>query len=343
MSKKIRSAIVGCGVIGPTHAKSLADIPNAELVAVCDIMPERAEKLAAAYPGVTAYTDYKTMLDKADFDLIHVCLPSGMHADFGVMAAQSGRNVLTEKPIDVTLQAADRLIEACDKQGVTLSVISQRRWDDGIVQAKKWIDAGRLGKLTTGISRTTWFRAQSYYDSGEWRGTWALDGGGALTNQSVHYVDLLQYLMGEVEEVTAYCATLSHQRIEVEDLAVAALKFKSGALGLLEGNTTAFPGFDTSLEVFGTEGGVLTRDGHIEQYKFADAQWKIGEALPGEAASDPTAIRLDLHATQISDVVNAILEKRAPAITGRDGRVPMAVILAVYESARKGAPVKVSY
>jgi predicted dehydrogenase len=229
MQKIVRSAVVGLGAIGPTHVQAVRNIENAKLVAVCDIVAEKAKAMAEAN-DCKAYFDFDTMLRDPDIDLVHICLPSGMHAEFGVRAARAGKNVLVEKPIDVTLEAADRLIAVCEEAGVVLSCISQHRFDDAMIEAHKALEQGLFGKLTFGGSHTKWYRSQGYYDSGDWRGTYALDGGGALMNQSVHYVDMLQYMMGDVDEVFAYCATLAHERIEVEDVAAATIKFKSGAL-----------------------------------------------------------------------------------------------------------------
>ena len=353
--KKIRCAVVGLGAIGPTHIKSIQEIENAELYAVCDIVPEKAEKYAAEN-GCKAFTDFDTMLQDPAIDLVHICLPSGMHADFGIRAAKAGKNVLVEKPIDVTLEAADRLIRACHEAGVVLSCISQHRFDPDIAQAKADIDAGKLGRIVFGGSHTKWYRSQEYYDSGDWRGTWELDGGGALMNQSVHYVDMVQFLAGPVVEVSAQTACLAHERIEVEDVAVATLKFENGALGLLEGNTAAFPGFVTRLDIYGTDGSIIIEDNKFKEYVTRDdvvgsnfytpevKKKELGADAPKEkTGASSAAITNNAHASQIQDVVNAILEEREPAVTGEKARAPLAIILAVYESARNGGkPVKVN-
>ncbi len=341
MSKIIRCGVVGCGAIGPNHAKGISVNPKAKLVAVCDIIKERADKIASQYEGVAVYTDYETMLNEAQLDLVHVCLPSGMHADFGCMAAKKGINVITEKPIDVTLEAADRLIRTCRECGVKLSTISQHRFDPDLAELKRWVDEGRLGKLTTGCSHTKWHRSQEYYDSGDWRGTWALDGGGALMNQSVHYVDMLQYMLGEVEEVYAYCETLTHERIEVEDVAVASVKFKSGAVGMIEGNTTAYPGFCTRLDVYGSKGGVIIENDRFREWKIGEEKWRAEDDKDKAQAAGSAVLYGNSHARQIADVVDAILENREPLITGQAARHPLAIILAIYESARTHQPVQV--
>ncbi len=336
--KKIRCGIVGLGQIGPLHCEAVSLVENAELACVCDLVESKAKEYAEKYN--CDYTlSFDEMIARDDIDLVHICLPSGMHAEFGIKAAKAGKHVIVEKPIDVSLEAADRLIAACRDAGVKLSCISQHRFDPDIAYLKKAIEEGALGKITFGGSHTKWYRSQEYYDSGDWRGTWALDGGGALMNQSVHYVDMVQYLCGPVSEIQAQCATLSHERIEVEDVAVATLKFKSGALGLLEGNTTAYPGFYTRLDIYGTKGGVViendvVKEWRVDGYPAPDAVQQNG---PKGAAS--AVIYGKSHTRQISDVVNAILEDRDPLVTGEEARAPLAIVLGVYESARENKTV----
>jgi len=349
--KQVGCAVVGLGAIGPTHVKALANIENARLVAVCDIVEEKARQTAEAQ-NCKYYTDFDEMLLDPEIDLVHLCVPSGYHAQLGIRAAKAGKHVLTEKPIDITLEAADALIAACREAGVVLSCISQHRFDPAIVEAKQAIDEGKFGKLTFGGSYTKWYRSQAYYDSGDWRGTWELDGGGALMNQSVHYVDMLQYLCGPVREVTAYCVTRAHERIEVEDVAVAIVKFENGCVGTLEGTTAGYPGYYTRLDVYGTDGSVVIEADKIREIHFRAEEGDSGfyggaerkaeqtkEGKVGGAAS--AAIEGDAHQAQIQDVVDAILEGRDPAVTGEKARHPLAIILAVYESSRKGCAVTV--
>lgn len=333
---------MGLGAIGPTHVDCIRAARGARLVAVCDRVEEKALRYANEN-GCRAYTDYEQLLKDDEVDLVHICVPSGDHANLGVLAAQAGKHVLVEKPIDVTLEAADRLIEACDRAGVVLSCISQHRFADDMIALKAAMDAGELGKLTFGGSYTKWYRTQEYYDSGDWRGTWALDGGGALMNQSVHYVDMMQWVCGEVEEVTAYCGTLAHERIEVEDVAAAIVKFKNGGLGMLEGNTTAYPGYSQRLDVYGTQGSVIIENDVIQHWHIMgqpDRQ-PASRAQEGSTGAGSSAIASSCHGRQIQNVIDAIREGRAPAITGRDARHPLAIILAVYESARTGRSARV--
>jgi predicted dehydrogenase len=341
MSVPLKFAIVGCGVIAPVHARSIAEIEGAALTAVCDIIPEKAHTLGEAF-GAPAFTDVDAMLRAADIDVVIVLTPSGLHARVGIAAAQAGKHVIVEKPMDVTLEKADALIDACRAAGVKLGCISQHRFDPAVVALKEAVQAGKLGQLNFGGSHTKWYRAQEYYDSGDWRGTWSLDGGGALINQSIHYVDLLQYIMGPVEEIHAYCATRAHQRIEVEDIAVASMRFRSGALGLLEGTTAAYPGFCARLDIYGTGGSVIIENDQVTAWELT-----CGEGCPAEpvetgfiGGTSSKDIMHFAHRRQIADFVRAVRENREPLVNGAEGRKALEIVLAVYESARTGRPVR---
>lgn len=339
--KPLNFAIIGCGVIATTHARSIDELPDARLVAVCDILPERAQALAEKYPA-DVYQDYREVLEREDVDVVAVLTPSGLHADIGIDAARAGKHVLVEKPMDISLEKADALIEACRQAGVKLGCISQHRFDPAIMALKQAVEEQKLGQLNFGASHTKWYRSQAYYDSGTWRGTWALDGGGALINQSIHYVDMLQYIMGPVEELHAYCATRAHERIEVEDVAVASLKFRSGAVGLLEGSTLAYPGFCARLDVYGSLGSVIIENEQVIAWKLISGEPCPVEPHPvgfigGTSSHD---IWHHAHKRQIADMVAAIQEDREPLVNGEEGRKPLEIVLAVYESARTGRPVR---
>jgi UDP-N-acetyl-2-amino-2-deoxyglucuronate dehydrogenase len=353
--EKIGFGIVGGGVIGPLHAQAIGAQPDARLVAVCDIVPGAAEKLASQY-GAEAMTDLDAMLARDDIQIVNVCVPSGLHAEIGIKAAQAGKHVVCEKPIDITLDAADRLTAACEAAGVKLQVISQHRFSASMQRLKRAIDDGSLGRLVMGNAEIFWYRAQAYYDSGGWRGTWSLDGGGCLMNQGVHYVDLLRWAMGPVTSVTAKMGTLAHERIEVEDAAVAVIQFANGAIGSLIGTTDAFPGYTCRLEIVGTEGSVILEDGEIKAWNLKSEMGEVGAygrskeekkadaATNGKAsdqgAADPAAISWGGHAYEIRDLIDAIHEGRAVALPGNEARNALELILAVYRSAETGREVK---
>ena len=225
--------IVGCGMIAKFHARAIAEITGAKLVACYNRTTPKAEALAAEFGG-QAYTDLDAMLAREDLQIVTVCSPSGAHMEPTLAAARAGKHVIVEKPLDVTLERCDAMIRACEEAGVKLATIFPSRFHRSSQLLKQAVEAGRFGKLTLGDAYVKWFRTQKYYDSGAWRGTWQFDGGGALMNQAIHSVDLLLWLMGDVVEVSAYTTLLAHERIEVEDVAIATLRFKSGALGVID-------------------------------------------------------------------------------------------------------------
>ncbi len=338
---KVRYGIVGCGVIYHWHAEVLQHLSDiAELTAVSDSDPA---KLAAAVQesGARGTTDYSELAADPDVDAVIVCVPSGLHADIALAALNQGKHVLTEKPMDVTLQRADAMIAAARESGRILACVSQNRYGAGIRQLHEWLDAGRLGKLVYGEAAVKWHRSQEYYDSAGWRGTWALDGGGALMNQGVHYADQLRWAMGKPKTVTARMGTLGHERIEVEDVVTSTIEFENGALGTLTATTCAYPGFETRLEVYGTEGSVRIVNNELEIARFTDgSEYTSGAVnIADTGSSHPTALGSYLHSLQVKDFTLAILEGRQPEITAQDGRDALELVLAVYEAARTGGVV----
>ncbi|HEY6313976.1 MAG TPA: Gfo/Idh/MocA family oxidoreductase [Streptosporangiaceae bacterium] len=347
--------IVGTGVIAAWHADAIAllsktglsktGLPEARLVAVTDVAPGAAAAFAAARGG-TAEPDLAALLARRDIEVVCVCVPSGLHASVGVQAAKAGKHLVVEKPIDVSLDAADRLIEAAEAAGVALTVISQHRFDPGLVELKRLLGAGALGRLVLGEASTKWYRSQAYYDSAAWRGTYAMDGG-SLMNQGVHYVDLLRWCMGPVAEVTAVCSTQAHQ-IEVEDTSLAIIRFASGAVGTILSSTAAFPGFPQRLEITGTEGTVIVEDGQIVRRALrtpggdGPAPAAAPASVAASAAADPAALgslEVASHAAQIADLLAAVDSGREPAVSGQSAREALEIVLAVYESSRAGRPV----
>jgi predicted dehydrogenase len=329
------------------HADAIAALPSARLVAVTDVDVSAAEALAASR-GAAAERDLDALLARGDVDVVCVCVPSGQHAELGMRAGKAGKHLVVEKPVDVTLEAADRLIRAARAAGVALTVISQHRFDPGLIEARRLIDEGALGRLVLGEASTKWYRSQAYYDSAAWRGTWAMDGG-SLLNQGIHYVDLLRWCMGPVAEVTAVCTTQAHQ-IEAEDTSLAIVRFTSGAVGTIMSSTAAFPGFPQRLEITGTKGTVIIEDGRLVSRAFGDGKQaadggaQLAEGGPrlgagAGAGADPVALDFSGHAAQLADLLAAIDEGRAPAVDGEAGRAALEIVCAVYESSRSGRPV----
>jgi UDP-N-acetyl-2-amino-2-deoxyglucuronate dehydrogenase len=318
MSAPLGLAIVGVGVAARYHAQAIARTPDARLVAVCRSDAGGAAAAAAEF-GVPCETSVETLLARPDVDAVVLCTPSGLHAVQAVAAAHAGKHVLVEKPMALTLGDADAMIGACAAADVRLGVVFQRRTEPAHQALHKAVAAGDLGALVLGTVRVPYFRSPAYYASAAWRGTWAGDGGGALMNQGIHLVDLLLWLMGDVEEVHAYAATRTHA-IETEDCLSATLRFTSGALGSIVATTAAAPGFPHALEVYGTRGGVQVAD---------------------QAHAGATGLELTGHAHIVADFAEAVRDGRAPMVDGREGRGSLAVVLAAYESARTGRPVRV--
>jgi UDP-N-acetyl-2-amino-2-deoxyglucuronate dehydrogenase len=328
--------IVGTGTIADFHAEAIGLVPGARLVAVTDVDQERALVFAGQH-GCAATAGLDELLARDDVDVVAVCVPSGQHAEVGVRAAAAGKHLVVEKPIDVSLDAADRLIAAAEAAGVVVTVISQHRFDPGLIELRRLIDGGALGRLLLGQASTKWWRGQEYYDSADWRGTWAMDGG-ALMNQGIHYADLLTWLLGPVAEVSALTATQAHV-MEAEDCALATVRFASGALGTITATTSVVPGFAQRLEISGTEGSAVIEDGVLVYQGFRDGRELATAAAGAGAAASATDLGVAAHAAQLADLLAAIDAGRAPSVTAADGRATLALVDAVYRSARDGRPV----
>jgi UDP-N-acetyl-2-amino-2-deoxyglucuronate dehydrogenase len=359
--REIGFAIVGCGVIGPWHAGAIARTEGARLVACVDVDKERAKACADKYvgwlkeAGITKaggnskpalYTSHKAMLKRDDVDVVCICVPSGDHSKIGIDAANAGKHIISEKPLDITLEKMDAFIAAAKANNVKLAAIFQRRFVPNSIRIKEAIQKGRLGKILQADCTIKWYRSQEYYDSGDWRGTWELDGGGCLMNQGVHGVDLLQWLAGPVKWVQAWAATTDRERIEVETQAIAIVGFKNGAHGIIQGSTVCWPGEPIVHSIFGTKGAAGLHDERLAKWRFMKPKKEDETMLEtanvkekSDAGANPIAALGapgDTHYPQIKDMVEAIREDRAPACTGDDARHAVEIILAIYESARRG-------
>lgn len=336
MDRTLRFAVVGCGRIAPRHAQSLQDLQashNVQLAAVCDSVPSRAQHLAKTY-NTWSYTDYQAVLDDPQVDVVSLCVPSGLHASMGQEAARAGKHVLTEKPMALNLRDADALIETCHSAGVTLGVVLQNRFNPPMRDLRALVDSGRLGRLLLGSATVRWYRPQDYYDDG-WHGTWSMDGG-ALMNQSIHHIDALQWLMGEVESVFAYTGTLVH-RMEAEDVGVVVVRFKSGALATIEGSTVTYPeNLEGSVALFGERGSVKVGGTALNRKVFWKVEGQIEQErdmLSREMIDPPTVYGFS-HREQITEMIDAIRKGRLPSTHGQEGRRSVELVTAIYESAR---------
>jgi predicted dehydrogenase len=339
--------IIGCGMISNFHARAIADTEGAQLIGVADQIPEPAVKFAENH-GCTAYESVEAMLADPKINAVSVCTPSGAHMEPALAVAAARKHVIVEKPLEVTTERCDQIIDGCDQAGVRLVAIFQSRFHESAQLMKQAVEEGRFGKVTMGDAYVKWYRSQEYYDSGAWRGTWKMDGGGALMNQAIHSVDLLLWLMGPVAEISAMTATLTHKRIEVEDVAVANLKFKSGALGVIEATTTAYPGALKRIEICGNEGSAVLEEEDITQWQFANEtpeddairERMAGKNKTGGGASDPAAIGHHGHTLMFTEAVAAINENRPSILDGSEGRRSIEVIRAIYKSAETGQIVR---
>jgi predicted dehydrogenase len=319
----MRHALVGCGGIGGIHARVLGHLEGSVISVLCDVVRERADDYAQRYGGRAVYS-LDDVLAADDVDLIHICTPSGMHADQAVACLQANKHVIIEK------------------SSAKATCIFQNRFLFGCEQAKAVVESGKLGKLVMGDSYLKWYRSQAYYDSGEWRATWELDGGGCLMNQGVHYVDLVQWLMGPVQSVYAICDTLSHD-IVVEDCAAAVLRYANGAIGVIEATTSAAPGLDWRIEIQGDQGSVSLRNGNIEHWRFLDKE--LDRQAPAEeaplqaAGSDPRNIPDKAHLAQIDGMRQAIWHDLPVPVPVHEARNAVEIIRAIYQSSRTGQPV----
>jgi len=330
-------------MISRYHAQAIAAIPDAQLVGCFNHNHERAASFANEF-GCQAYSNLSDLLANPDIHVVTICTPSGAHLDPALAAAQAGKHLLVEKPLEITLERCDAMISACEAAGTLLGAILPSRFSPANVALKRAIEAGRFGRLTLGDTYVKWWRTQEYYDGGGWRGTWALDGGGAFMNQAIHNVDLLYWFMGDVQEVCGLTSTLAHERIEVEDVGNAIVRFKNGALGTLEASTSVFPGLLKKTEIHGTTGSAIVEQDSIILWDFQtplpeDAvlleKYGTGNEVTGGAA-DPKAISFIGHQRQFEDFIAAIREGRQPVINGHEGRKSVELILAIYESSRTG-------
>lgn len=339
---KLRVGIVGCGRIAPSHGEALTKMlsDQADLVAVCDIIPERAATFADRFGVQSFYTDYQEMLQRPDIDIIIICTPSGGHAEQGIMAAKAGKHVVVEKPMALSLRDADQLIKACDDAGVTLGVVHQNRFNKAIKLVRSAIDQGRFGALTHLNAAIRWYRDQAYYDAAPWRGTWAQDGG-VLMNQSIHNIDLLQWMAGAPPiEIYAYTATRMH-KIEAEDVAVAIVKFSNGAFGIIEAASTTYPrNLEETLNIFGATGSVIVGGvavNRIEAWRFGDDAEE--QSILANQQADPPTVYGFGHSELLRDVIEAIRNRRKPCVDGIEGRKALELILGIYHAVRFNRPV----
>jgi predicted dehydrogenase len=338
-------AIIGCGRISHNHFAAALE-NNLNIVAVADILPGAMQEKLAVYDlldQVKQYQDYKEMLENEDLDLISICTESGKHAQIALDCMDHNINLIIEKPIALSLEDADAMIEKAEQRNLVLCSCHQNRFNKSIAKIREAIDNKRFGKLLHGAAHIRWNRGKQYYDQAPWRGTWAQDGG-ALMNQCIHNIDLLRWMMGDdIDEVFAYTDQLEHDYLEAEDLGLAIVKFKNGSYGLIEGTTNVYPqNLEETLYIFGSEGTVKAGGKSvniIEEWMFKDGL-DDPEKVKEEYHENPPNVYGFGHNPLFADVIEAIKENREPYIDGHEGRNALELVLAIYQSAATGKPVK---
>ncbi len=342
--------IVGCGAISKTHIDAIQAIPDAKLVAVWNRTPQRAQETAEKY-GCRWVSELQELVTDPEIQVVNVCTASGAHLEPTLAAAAAGKHVLVEKPLEVTTDRCDEMIRACEAAGVKLGVVFPSRTSPSNQAIRAKLESGGFGKLILASVAVPWYRTQEYYDSGDWRGTWRLDGGGSLMNQAIHNVDILRWLAGPVSQVQAYTECLAHEGIEVEDTALAIMKFENGALGHILATTSLAPGYPVRLELHGTNGGLVRNGGDVFEWPQSEEATRANENSSSQSvtatrpagrstASDPMALSFHGHQQIIEDFMDAIRNDCQPLISGSEGRKSVELITAIYEAARQGRPVR---
>jgi len=345
--KKWNFGIIGAGLIADFHAKAIDSLENAQLIGVCGTNQEKAKKLAEKY-NCKVFKNHTELLKAESIDIVTIATPSGAHMEPVTEAAEKMKHVLCEKPLEISLERIDKMIAAHEQAGTHLGGIFNFRYDETTEIIKKAIDSGRLGQITYAAVYVPWWRNDAYYEG--WHGTWSLDGGGALMNQSIHMIDLLQYMMGDVKNIGAFTSNLGHPQIETEDTGVAILQFENNALGVIYGTTASYPGQNRRMEITGTKGTIVLVEDSLKVYEFAGSNQQDAEILQkygahegGSGVADPAAISYLNHAKNISAFIAAIEEKRQFEINGQEARKAVRIILDIYDSAKNGNIISTNF
>jgi len=337
--KKINFGIIGCGMISNFHAKAIQEVGSIVYGAYTAFETEAAE-FSKKY-GAKIYDTLEDMLSDKIIDVVSICTPSGLHAEQAIMAIKAGKHVVVEKPMSLNLEDADRIITLAKEKNVKVCVISQFRFSAAVQEVRRAMEAGAFGTIVSASLAMKYYRSNEYYSSADWRGTWKMDGGGALMNQGIHGIDVLQYMLGPIKKLSAITKTQT-RKIEVEDSAVAVVEFKNGAVGTIEGSTTCYPGYPRRFEICGEKGSVILEEDSIISWDLEiPCNLPVGKRAEDVASSDPKAINNEGHIKQIRNVINSILYDESLLVDASEGRKPLAIILGIYESGKSGNSVEV--
>lgn len=339
--RRLGIAIIGNGMVAHVHAAALRELETAEVYGVWGRNQTSATEFAVKY-GITVYPTYEAVLEDPRVEAVINCLPPGYHADFGIRAAAAGKHLLVEKPIDISLEKAAQLVKAYRDRELVLAVVFQNRFTPAAQKIKKALESGLLGKIIQCDAYVKWYRSPEYYKANAWRGTQSIEGGGALINQAIHTIDLLQWFMGPVKSIFGHVRTAIHS-IETEDLGVAVLEWQNGAVGVIEGSTALWPGVKEKIEIHGEKGFITLEGGNITAWKVHDCEEAdyidLAKAVYG--ATNSPAISHVNHKAQIADFIAAIRENRDPLVTGAEGIKSLAIVLGIYASSSKSTPVRI--
>lgn len=332
--KKVGIAIIGNGMVANVHAAALQELEAADVRGVWGRNQASTAEFAEKY-GIKAYRAYEDVLGDPGVDAVIICLPPGYHADFGIRAAAAGKHLFVEKPIDVSLEKAAQLVKAYRERGLTLSVVFQNRFTPAAQKVKAALSSGLLGRIIQGDAYVKWYRSPEYYKANSWRGTCAIEGGGALINQAIHTIDLLQWFMGPVKSIFGHVRTAIHS-IETEDAAVAVLEWQSGAIGVIEGATALWPGVKEKIEIHGEKGSITLEGGNITAWKVQGCEESdyVDSSKISYGLTNSPAISHVNHKAQLFDFIAAIREGRDAQVTGEEGTKALAIVLGIYESSR---------
>lgn len=340
MSREIKFAILGCGMIASYHADAIRKIENARLVGAYDVSKAACDSFCSKY-SIKAFSDKEELLSDKEVDAVCICLPSGLHYENAVLCAEHKKHIVIEKPIALTPEQCSGIVEATDRNNVFVTVISQLRYSDSVRAVKEAVDSGKFGKVVLADISMKYYRSEEYYSLSNWKGTFAMDGGGALMNQGIHGIDLLQYMVGPIKSVQAYSKTLCHS-IEVEDTLVAACEYANGAIGTIQATTSVYPGFQRKISICGTDGSVILSENKIKKSEFRNENpfENIEFSSPYiNTGSRPDAMGCEMHREQIKEFVNCINTNTPPKLDAREGKRLVEIICAVYESAKSGTKV----
>jgi len=331
--KKVNFGIIGCGLISNNHADAINLIENANLVACTDVNEKSLKTFSEKY-NIKAYDDVEKMLQDDDIDVVSICTPSGLHARFAVLAAKYKKHIVVEKPMALTVEQCDEIINASKENNIKVEVICQNRFKDTFRTVKKVIEDGYLGKIVSADIYMKYYRSKEYYESSNWKGTWKMDGGGALMNQGIHGVDIMLYMLGDVKSVFGHAKTLARD-IEVEDTASAVVEYENGALGVIQGTTSVSPGYPRRVEINGDKGSITLIEGDISIWDVKGIEKPKNDESTSNSHKDPMGFSIEGHVLQLSDMTDAILNDRTPYVNEYEGKRAVELITAIYKSSKQ--------